>query len=139
MADAEALRTAVLALLPPQSKAIGTGQGSGASLPWTRVSISMPSPQSRRMSKRVANQRMIARLVVAGANEIAAWRVAQFAIAALEGARPVAAGWECGPLEQLNREPIPYEDRDLKVIDTNAFVVCIPLDFDFYATSKETP
>lgn len=108
-------------------------------LPWTRVSISLPSPQSRRMSKQVANRRMIARLLVAGANELAAWRVAQFALDALEGARPVADGWECSPLQQLNSTPVPYQDEDIKAIGTNAFVVCIPLDFDFYATSKETP
>lgn len=128
----------MLALLPPESNAIGTGEGEKKTLPWTRVSISLPSPESRRLSNRVANQRMLVRLLVAGANEIAAWRVAGFAVRALEGTRPLAEGWRCGPLQQLNREPVPYQDRDVAVIGTNAFPVCIPLDFDFYTTEETT-
>lgn len=140
MADSEALRDAIIALLPARSKAQETNVDERVALPWTRVSVSLPAPVTRSMARQPRTHRVLVRLLCVGANERAAWRLAEAAIDGLEGARPLAPGWQTGPLQQLNDDPVPYQDRDLKVIDTNAFPVCIALDFDLYATRiKETP
>lgn len=59
--------------------------------------------------------------------------LANHVVDALEGARPIAAGWSTSPLKGFNeREPIP--DEDVIVPTTNLPFMVAVLEFEFTAT-----
>lgn len=139
MPDTEALRLAIQDLFPTSANPRFTRVPDGVKPPWTAVSISLPSPSTRAMNTRVLSQRVTIRARVVGANDLAARQIGQMVIDALEGSRPVAAGWQPAPVQLVNTNPTPYEDTTVTLTATNAHPVILPLDFDFYATAKETP
>lgn len=138
MGDIEALDTAIQALFPATVNARFTRVPPGTRPPWTRVSIVLPSPQTRAMTTRVLTYRATIRTVIAGANTAAVWQIASLLLAALEGARVECEGWRCSPIQQLNGDPRPYEDTTVTLTETNTHPVILPLDFDFHLNHKET-
>lgn len=139
MADLEVLRLGVQALFPSTINPLFVRVPDKSVPPWTAISIALPSPSTRAMNTRILSKRVLVRCRVVAANDEAVWQLGQMLTDAVEGVRVVAEGWAPAPLQQLNDNPMPYEDTDMTLAVTNAHPVVLPFDFDFYATTKETP
>jgi hypothetical protein len=139
VADVETLYAAIKALFPAEVLPKFERTPPGTRPPWTDVAVSLPKPNTRAWSKRVMTYRIVIRCRITTANTTAAWQLAPLVTGALEARRVAATGWECSPIEQLNADPVPYEDPDVTLTPTNSHPVILPMDFDFYATVKETP
>lgn len=138
MPDIKVLRTSVQALFPADSRPQFTHVASAVTPPWTRVLISIPNISSRALNGRALTRRCTIRTLIVAANEQAAWAVADLALG-LEGRTPTADGWQCSPVRALSADPRPYEDTDATSTQTSKPLVCIPIDFDFFATERQLP
>lgn len=138
MSDVKVLRTAVQSLFPITARAEFVHVPQGKTPPWSRVLISIPRISSRRLDGGELSRRCTIRTLAVAANEQAAWIIAD-ALMGLEGSRPSATGWSCSPIRLLNNEPVPFEDVDAVVPNTARPLVCIPLDFEFFANERTTP
>lgn len=135
MADPDKLADGVKALFPESVNPF-FGEDpitKGAPLPWTFVLISLPSITERSLARTPHARRAVVRARIAAENDTAARRVARNLMSALEGARPVAEGWRCTALEQLNDDPQVYQDRDVKLANNQHPIVCA-IDYAFMAT-----
>ena len=122
----DALAAAVLGLCPP-----GTVLGeadAAADLPWLSLSVAVPLATARSEASTTATAVLRARVMVAAATETGALAVAQDVHDALDGARPVAAGWVCGPLLQVGSS-LPYQTSAV-VLGTDRRTTCVPLSFE---------
>ena len=127
------LREAILALCPA-----GTHEGEaprGAVLPWTVATLDIPTPSVRALAGSALAHRARIRVTVAGANAHACTILADKARTALEGARPVADGWTCGPVRHVNSRPVARDPQvTWPATNANAFYAVL----DFALTASQT-
>ena len=133
MAEVEALGVGVRALFPSSVRPFFGSVPAGTTVPWTFVLLSLPSPTERRLDGRISNRRCVVRVRIAGANDTAVRQLWDMMRPSLEGARPVAAGWQNTRLSQLNDDPQVYQDRDITLAGGGHPIVAA-VDFDFHAT-----
>lgn len=109
-----ALRAAVVALMPSNVTWFEGEVPGSAGYPRVSVTVNVPAVSDRGLSRSAQARRVRVSFVVAGANDAAVHGIAERVLDAFEGKRPVAAGWVCGPFELLG-DPNTYTDRDVKV------------------------
>ncbi len=122
----DGLAQAVLNLCPP-----GTVLGEApatAELPWMSLSVAVPQAVARSESTTTTTAVLRAQVLVAAATDSGALSVAHDVHDALEDARPVAAGWVCGPLLQVGSSR-PYQVPAV-VLGTDRRVTCVPVAFE---------
>lgn len=139
MSGADALAAAVLALYPDgvtvyDGQVVAPDGVTVPTPPWVHVTIAIPAVSERSMARPGHLHRVTIRSLVYGLNATAVRRVAD-KLDALEGARPVAAGWSTSPLEQVNtREPV--EDQDVTVTGTNRHPMYAVVEHSFTASRR---
>lgn len=133
MASTEALRDGVKALFPSSVRPFFGSVPAGTTVPWTFVLLSLPSPTERRLDGRISNRRCVVRVRITGGNDTAVRQLWDMMRPDLEGARPVAAGWQNTRLSQLNDDPQVYQDRDI-TLASGGHPIVAAVDFDFHAT-----
>lgn len=124
------LANAVKALAPA-----GTVLGQvddAAPLPWRSMRVSAPGVSMRSDASPPVAFVVRVSLLVSAATDAGALRIAGEAVDALEGARPVAAGWLTGPLLSRGASQ-PYE-ANATVQASNRQLVTVALSFEFTAT-----
>lgn len=130
-----ALATALRALAPSGVNLhIGTVTDAAPALPWLVLNVSVPNVTSRSLAR--SRQALTGRLLgtVAATNEDAALSIIDKVIEAYEGARPVAAGWSLGPIEQLGDVHV-YPD-DVVIANANRRVMVAKITFQYTATRR---
>lgn len=135
--SARDLSAAVLALYPEQVTVhdgqVASVDGKVPSPPWVYVTFTLPRTSERSLARpgRLVDVRV--RSLCYGANATAVRAVADKVMDALEGVRPVVAGWRTSPLELINtREAV--QDRDVTVTGTNAHPMFGVLEHVFTAS-----
>lgn len=130
MSTADALAQAILALAPA-----GTVLGevpSSLGLPWRSMTVTLPGVADRSEATPAHGYRVRVRVLVTAATQqgahLVGWQVSE----ALEGARPVADGWLCGPLLSMGSSE-PYM-ADVVLNASSKRVVCVPLSFELTAS-----
>lgn len=109
MSDVVVLGDAILALVPDTRPTYEGRAPSDARPPWQIVSVRVPQVAERGMARRgQVNHATLLVKCVAGTAKGARMMLTD-AHATLEGARPVAAGWNTTPLEQINVRWDPTE------------------------------
>ena len=96
---AELLALAVKALAPA-----GTSLGevpSGSNPPWRSLSVSVPGSPERSDAATVQSLLVRVQATISTVTDQGTLRIADEMVQALEGARPIAVGWSCGPLLQV--------------------------------------
>ena len=131
MSAAERLALAVLALTPAGT-VLGEITGEDAPLPWQSLSVSVPGLPERSDAHTV--QSYIAQLSVnvSTASDQGTLRVAGHVVDALEGARPVADGWSCGPIGAHGAPSQPYI-AEATVAGANRRLAVVHVAFRFTA------
>lgn len=107
MSAIEALAQAVLTLAPVGTE-LGEVTGEDPPLPWRSLRLSVPGLPE--WSDAGTAQSYVAQIGVnvAAASDQGVLRVAGEMVGALEGARPVAAGWTCGRIGLHGSPSLPY-------------------------------
>ena len=104
---AERLALAVLALAPAGT-VLGEIVGEDPPLPWMSLRVSVPALPERSEAHTVQSYVAQVQANVATASDQGTLRVAGHLIDALEGAKPVAEGWRCGPIGVHGSPSLPY-------------------------------
>jgi hypothetical protein len=115
-----ALRAAVLALMPSTVTWYEGEVPSGSKFPRVAVSVNVPSVSDRSVTRTPQARRVRVSFVVGGLSDEAVHGISERVLTAFEGVRPVAAGWSTGPFELLG-EPSVYTDRDVPDSSTGLF------------------
>lgn len=110
--SARTLADALRALVPATVTRYDGEAPSGATLPWVVRNVSIPDVDSRSEASTPQGRVGRLRLTFAGATENAVLTIADLVMPSLEGARPVAAGWDVSPLRQVGEVRI-YPDTDV--------------------------
>lgn len=135
--SAVALSDGLLALIP-ESVTLHDGQvptvaGVVPAPPWVYATITLPEVSARSMARRGHLHTVRARFLVYAGTAPGVRIVADIVDGALEGARPVVAGWRCSPVEQVNIRPAE-EDRDVTITGTNRHPMYGVLEYLFTAS-----
>ena len=133
---AERLALSVLALAPAGT-VLGEIIGEDAPLPWQSLSVSIPGLPERSDAHTAQSYTCQASVNVASASDQGTLRVAGHVVDALEGARPVAAGWSCGPIGVHGAPSQPYI-AEATVAAANRRLVVIHIAFRFTAVRLPT-
>ena len=104
---ARTLADAVLALAP--SGAVLGEVPTSQALPWTSVRVRVPGVRDRSDAATPLGRSVRVQVTCAGLTDEQVLTVLDAALSALEGARPVAAGWVAGPLLLIG-DPSLYSD-----------------------------
>lgn len=104
-------------------------------LPWRSLSVSVPGSPERSEAATPQGHTVRVSCTVATATEAGVLIVADSILTALEGARPVADGWSCGPLLQ-DGMGTPYM-TETTVQSANRRLVA--LHFSFTMTAVRLP
>lgn len=100
---------------------------------FVRVEQALPDVESRSLARTRHAHWCMVRATVTGVATEQVRKTSQLVFDALEGARPVAAGWLTSPIAELNtREPI--EDRDAGTTAAGRYPVYATLEFEYTAT-----
>lgn len=133
--SAVALGDAFLALAPAKKfdGQVVNADGTVPTPPWTYWTLTLPDVTERSLARPGQLVTVRARGLVYAGTAKGVRIVADQVMAAVEGARPVAEGWRCSPVELVNtREAV--EDRDVKVTATNLHPLYGVLEFLFTAS-----
>jgi len=126
----DVLAKAVLALAPA-----GTVLGEvpdDTVLPWRSMRVSIPGVSERSEASPPQGYTVRVSLLISAGADTGVLRLAGEATDALEGARPVAPGWLCGPL--LSRGSSQPYSTDHAIPGTGRHLVSVPLSFEFTAS-----
>jgi len=104
---AERLALSVLALAPAGT-VLGEITGEDPPLPWQSLRVSVPGLPERSDASTVQSYVAQVQANVATASDQGTLRVVGHLIDALEGRRPVAEGWRCGPIGVHGAPSLPY-------------------------------
>lgn len=134
-----ALGAAVLALMNPVKALTGLAvydnrADAAASGAWFVVVQNLPRVSARGEAGPVHGYRCTVRVLLVNQTANGVRILADHARGALEGARPVAAGWQTSALHQFN-EVAPYDDTDFTNPNTNLRYMVGVLEFEFTATT----
>lgn len=132
----EALALSVLALAP-EGTALGEVTGENPPLPWRSLSVRFPTPDMRSDASTPLAASVRVQATLAAASDRGVLLVADEMAQALEGARPSAAGWQCGPLLHVGSGD-PYLAETTDPTSNRRVVVC-HLSFIFTAIRIPTP
>ena len=127
---ARALAAAVLTLAP--SGAVLGEVPSGTTLPWISVRVRVPGVLGRSDAATAQGRTGRVQVTVAGVTDESVLITGQTVVDAMEGSRPVAAGWLTGPL-LLSGDPSLYSD-DVVIAGVNRHVQVAALSFEFTAS-----
>lgn len=125
-----ALRAALADLLPsswsslPDVPSVHEGEVRGArpTLPWVVWSVSVPDGAFRGEGAVPTAHRVVLSVTVAGRTEAEAGLLLREVGRAVDGARPVVAGWSCGALVAHQPPRTWPDDIDLAGASARAFV-----------------
>lgn len=140
MSGADVLAQAVLDLYPDgvtvyDGQVVAPDGVTVPTPPWVHVTIGVPAVSVRSLARPAQLHVVMVRSLVYGLNATAVRRVVD-KLDALEGARPVTAGWSTTPLEQVNtREPV--EDTDVTVTGTNRHPMFAVVEHLFTASRSD--
>lgn len=134
MSTVQALGAAVMALMPAVSGVpVFEGRATATTGAWFVVDQRLPRVVERSEAATPQAHRCMMRVRIVNQTANGCRILANHAIDALEGARPVAPGWMASPLRGFNeREPIP--DVEVTVPSTNLTYMVAVLEFEFTAT-----
>ena len=104
---AERLALSVLALAPAGT-VLGEITGEDPPLPWQSLRVAVPGLPERSEAHTVQSYIAQVQANVATASDQGTLRVVGHLIDALEGRRPVAEGWRCGPIGVHGAPSLPY-------------------------------
>ena len=130
MSAYDVLAASVLALAPAVTH-LGEVPDE-APLPWRSMRVSIPGANERSEASTVQSHLVRVSLLVSTATDAGTLRLAGESIDALEGVRPVADGWLCGPI--LSRGSSQPYTTNVTVQAANRRLVSVPLSFEFAAT-----
>jgi hypothetical protein len=135
MSKAATLAEAILALVPDvPGVPIEEGRATTPAEAWYIIDQQLPNPTSRSESGAVQSLRCAVAVRVVHQTAHGCRTLMDLLVAALEGARPVATGWQTTPLRQIDsREPL--EDPETVVPPTAATPLVAAVDFEFTATA----
>lgn len=128
---AERLALAVLALAPAGTY-LGEVPGEDPPLPWQSLRVSVPGLPERSEAHTVQSSVAQVSATISTASDQGTLRVAGHFVDALEGARPVADGWRCGPIGLHGAPSQPYL-AEATVQDANRRLVVVHVAFRFTA------
>ena len=133
-----ALAAGVLALMKPVKMTTGlavfdTRADSTASGAWFVAIQNLPRVSERGEAGPIHAYRCTLRLLMVNQTANGVRILADHARGALEGVRPVAAGWQTSALHQFN-EVAPYDDTDYTNPSTNTRFMVGVLEYEFTAT-----
>lgn len=123
---ARALADAVLALAPDGAV---LGEVVDDELPWTSVRVRAPGVVDRSDAATAQGRSVRVQITCAGATDESALVALDTALASLEGARPVAAGWVTGPLLLLGNPNLYSDDLMLTGVNRRVAVAVASLEF----------
>lgn len=127
---ARALADAVLALAP--SGAVLGEIPTDQALPWTSVRVRVPGVASRSDAATPQGRSVRVQVTCAAVTDESVLTFLDAAVSALEGARPTASGWVCGPLLLIG-DPSLYSD-DVVVTGANRRVAVAVATFELTAS-----
>ncbi len=128
---AERLALAVLALAPAGT-VLGEITGEDVPLPWQSLRVSVPGLPERSEAHTVQSYIAQVQANIATASDQGTLRVAGNLVDALEGKRPLAEGWRCGPIGVHGAPSLPYL-AEATVQDANRRLVVVAVAFRFTA------
>lgn len=124
-----ALARAVRALAPT-GVAVHVGEApQSATLPWVVLNVRAPGVRERSLASSPLSGVVRVQATCAATSEDAVLVIAEKVAMAFEGARPVAAGWQCSPLRQLGDTVNPYQDT-VVIAAVNKPVVVAAVTFE---------
>lgn len=126
---AERLALAVLSLAPAGT-VLGEITGEDAPLPWQSLRVAVPGLPERSDAHTVQSYVAQINATVSTASDQGTLRVAGNLVDALEGARPVAEGWRCGPIGVHGSPSLPYL-AEATVAGANRRLVVVAVAFRF--------
>lgn len=129
-----ALGHAVMAMMPTIPGApIFEVRSTAKVPPWVVITQRLPRVSGRSEGGSTQGHRCQVRALLVHTTPTGIRYLADHVQGALEGVRPVAAGWSASPLRQFNeREP---EDGKFTIAEVNLSVLVAVLEFEFTATS----
>lgn len=136
--SARVLGAAVLALMNPVKVATGLSvydnrADATATGAWFVAIQNLPRVSERGEAGPIHAYRCTLRLLLVNQTASGVRILADHARGALEGVRPVAAGWQTSALHQFN-EVAPYDDTDYTNPSTNTRYMVGVLEYEFTAT-----
>lgn len=97
-------------------------------LPWLSLSVAVPRAVERSEATSTSAAVLLVKVMVAAATDVGALAVAQTVNDALEGVRPSAVGWVCGPLLSVGSSR-PYQAPAV-VLGSDRRLTCVPVAFE---------
>jgi hypothetical protein len=107
------------------------------SFPYVFVVTNFPAVGARSNSRTVHARQLRSRTVVVGLTASSVRIIAQKLTTALEGKRPVVAGWVLGSIECVPNEQPLQPDQDVTIPGTSDHPLYQP--FDWILTGSQTP
>lgn len=133
--SADALANAVESLVAGVTVYKGKVTGT-PSYPYVMVTSNFPSPSERAATRDVQARGLRVRTTVVGLTPASVRIVADKVSAALDGARPVVAGWNVGRVENLANNQDITPDRDVVLPNNNGHPLYVVIDW--VATASRT-
>lgn len=143
MSSVRALATAIVGLIPASinnhTEQVRPDEDGSIteSLPWVVTNVHIPDMRMRSLSRRRHGGICRITTTIAGANADSVRIVYEHLAGALEGARPVAEGWNTSPIEEFNARPIDTDDR-FTITDTNRHPVYTVVEWQLTVSERTT-